>query len=697
MTAADRRRPPAGTRIGAADRYDREFRERIESITDADFWGALSANARTRPALAAASAGDRDGAWRLLGRLHGRTLASTAEATRAAIVTGHSATVDRQRSARLAAEVHARHFAVWHTQRERFDRVIDFNRRLTSSNQFGFHYLSWLSPYLAEIVLSESQIYRDDLLDILLQYYQQRKDIDSTLSFWSPVYYELGCGAKTSILLRTYSLLCETDAMTTDHREAILKLLLGFARHLYRDQESGLRPGNQQVTGCVALHWLGSAFREFREAPAWRRRADRLLRSHAELDFFADGGHSERSWDYGWIALRGLQEAYDRARLLGVGSDSHKQFWDSFFRRGYAWFGHALGPHGHNLNYNDGTTRQNPAIARGYESLTSEPAVRPGYLYGVDRRRSACLPESGFAFMRDPQDPEDGPYMSINFGPHGGTHTHPGLLDFSIWNRSVPLIEEVGRFGDYSHPLNRLFRSEEAHNQVIIDHVPMDRRTCGQDVRWYSDKTVDMFAAWHAGFPGHRIYRQIVYVKPHFWLIHDVVVAEDAMGIAHSCLHARTPFAVSGDDRATVTGEQGALLQFLGEPARRRLETMTDYDESQSIPTPEAATILDRYPFCENRFRLTATRWNDPGDNRPIHFALVIVPVANGHLPAVEATPLALGETAGARGWTLRVGSHPPCTILSNPLAERLSVGPRSKPSTLAIKWQKGWTRCDGN
>ncbi|NTV38000.1 MAG: hypothetical protein HGA82_02260, partial [Anaerolineales bacterium] len=77
--------------------------------------------------------------------------------------------------------------------------------------------------------------------------------------------------------------------------------------------------------------------------------------------------------------------------------------------------------------------------------------------------------------MRTAETP-DSPFMSINFGHWGGGHTHDDLLDFSIWRYGQPLIEEVGRFGSYDNPLDPFFRSEEAHNQIVLQNIPMNRR-----------------------------------------------------------------------------------------------------------------------------------------------------------------------------------------------------------------------------
>ncbi len=168
--------------------------------------------------------------------------------------------------------------------------------------------------------------------------------------------------------------------------------------------------------------------------------------------------------------------------------------------------------------------------------------------------------------------------MSINFGHWGGGHTHQDLLDFSIWRYGRPLIEEVGRFGSYDNPLDPFFRSEEAHNQIILENIPMNRREHrGEDVLWQTTDAADFFSAWHDGYSQARIQRQIVFVRPDYWVIYDTIKADELIFQASNLLHGLKPFQVLGGGKARLEGSPSCLVVCANPEDLRRLTTGVDY------------------------------------------------------------------------------------------------------------------------
>ena len=272
---------------------DTYLKQRIENITEADFWSALRTGPGLRAAIAAGKAGRKAQAYRLVGEHHAKSLASEAEAYVESVQQVGSA-AEAATTVREKADLILQHqIDGWHTRVIKFGKVIDFNADFGASGQYGFHYLGWLTPVMQQYVLSGRAKYRNCFVDIIKQYYSQRAKIKRRIASLHPVYYELGAHAKTNVILPTYAHLVGDEQLDPKAREAMLKLLLGFARSLYRIAEPGYRAGNWQIVGCASLYWLGAAFPEFKEAAAWRKRGEERIRQHAEQDFFADGGHGE--------------------------------------------------------------------------------------------------------------------------------------------------------------------------------------------------------------------------------------------------------------------------------------------------------------------------------------------------------------------------------------------------------------------
>ena len=146
------------------------FKQRIETISEEDFWSSFLPVKGLEPAIAAGKAGNRDLAYSLLGEYHRRTLAVEANAYRQRIVAGVKAP-DALKKQREAADMTLRRdISGWASQRIQFGPVIDFNANFGRSGQYGFHYLGWLVPVLDQYVTSRETKYRDDFIAITKQY-----------------------------------------------------------------------------------------------------------------------------------------------------------------------------------------------------------------------------------------------------------------------------------------------------------------------------------------------------------------------------------------------------------------------------------------------------------------------------------------------------------------------------------------------
>lgn len=662
---------------------DTYFNQRIETITERDFWSAIRPSRDLHPAIQAGLTGHKAEAYRLLGQYHARSLT-----TEVADALAEIRKTPAPEKIRQAADRVLRHeIQGWHTQIIRFGPVIDFNADFGQSGQYGFHYLNWLAPVLHQYVLGGQARYLDGFIEIIKQYYAQRTRIVRRIAHLHPVYYELGARAKANLFRPAYAILAADSALDTDAREALLKLLLGFARSLYRLQASGYRAGNWQIVGCQALYGIGAAFPEFREAATWRRKAEAILAEHAKRDFFADGGHGERCWGYGLMSLGGMFEFYQSAVRHHLMAGRRRAGWTRFLKRGYQWFAKSTAPGLMMLNYGDGDISSAQRVIDQALEQFPDFQRRPPVL-GVDRARSNILRASGYAFMRCGAE-DTAPFMSINFGGWGGAHTHQDLLDFTLWRYGQPLIEEVGRFSSYDHALNPRFRAAESHNQVVLDHLAMDRKAHrGQDVRWLSQDAYDLFSAWHEAYGCARIYRQIAFLKPDAWLIYDVVTAREYLFQATQCWHGVRPFQRLSEGVWRLAGQPSCLMVCAQPDQIRRIATGVDYDRRDY-----GALAATAPAYQHERHRLQLSQWRDIGDSRPIVFATLLVPF-KGRSPDVRLRALPVrGDASGRAGaYAVTIGRRTD-EVIFNPSEAPITMGRRRFNSWATVRPYHSQTR----
>jgi len=637
---------------------DSYTRERIENITEDDFWSSFDKKKIALcDAVANGVAGKKKQAYLLLRQYHADSLSCERDEW---MSDWGNAVIDRESLGHLTnhekAEAVMRHdICGWHTHRIQFASVIDFNADFGKTGQYGFHYLTWLAPVLREYTLSGDPKYARKFLEIIQHYYSQRTSLKWRIPHLHPVYYELGVAAKTPLLLSACAILSPCDIISSVQYEGMMKLLLGFARSLFRIQKCGYKTGNWQIVGARTLYWLGSAFSEFKESKLWRKRAESILDEHLKQDFFSDGGHSERCWGYGAMSLNGMFEHYRDAcrygRLVGV----RKARWTRFLKCAFRWFAKSTAPGNLMLNYGDGHISSADDLIAKAEKIFPDFA-RAGGMLGVDRSESYFLKTSGYAFMRAGNGDGESPYISINWGKSGGWHTHSDLLDFSLWCYGKPLIEEVGRFGSYDNPLDHFFRSPEAHNQIVLPHLPMQRHSCGgENILWHTTEKADFFSGEHYAYKEAVVKRQILFVKPEpelvvdgkipdsptcCCLIYDVVTAEELSFQVQNVLHAPSLFKQNDCSRPIwlAGNDDACIIACARNDDFRRVTTDVDYSCSEHEHN------------TDERHRLTFWKWRDIGDNRPVTFVTLLVPCRAGNMPAIEINELAVDDCSGEAG-----------------------------------------------
>jgi len=423
---------------------------------------------------------------------------------------------------------------VWGDSIIRFGARVDFNRQIGQSGIYGFHYWIWSRPLLMAWAITGNQKYLNKFDSLFNTWYEQRNTITRTIPNLDVVYYELGLGVRNRMFIEYY-LLPFTGRTATTH-ERMLKTTLAAGRWLYELQRwEGYRPGNWQAHGSYMLVQLALVFPEFREAPEWLRIGLQRMMEHLAQDFYADGGHSERSpRNYTmatYLTYRNLTYLLTR---YGVRKDVVSKIQGSMGRT-IDWWITMLAPTGEIPAINDSHRGLFPtAVLRDGAALFGTPHVDGilQALFHTQQAKSTSLPDftsrflpaSGFSVMRSGWDPAAF-YLTVNHGPFAGFHSHNDLLDFELYAYGTPLAVDAGIGLTYDDPLyTSWYKTSRAHNMVVVNDSDIQHEGVeGEHVRWGSLRSLDFFSGDHHGYQRfgvlHR--RQIVFVKNSYWLVLD--------------------------------------------------------------------------------------------------------------------------------------------------------------------------------
>ncbi len=463
-----------------------------------------------------------------------------------------------------------------------FGDKVDFNREVGQSGKYGFHYWIWSRPLIMAAELTGDQKYTAKFDELFNTWYEQRNSIVSTIPDLDVVYYELGPGVRNRMFIENY--LLSNNTRTAETHERMLKTVLAAGRWLYELQRwEGYRPGNWQIHGSYMLVQLALVFPEFRESSEWLRIGLQRMTEHLEKDFFSDGGHSERCpRNYTQATYLSFRNLHYLLGTYKVRKDIKAKIRASIGRT-IDWWITMLAPTGEIPAINDSHRGLFPLkiLRDGAESF-GKPVVYSVLrnLFAEKRKRKEALPvytsrhmpESGFSVMRTDWTP-DALYMTVNYGPEAGFHSHFDLLDFELYAYGKPLAIDAGIGLTYDDPLyNPWYRSTKAHNMVAVNDSNIERvGVKGENIKWGSTRSLDYFSGEHRGYRRFGIMnrREIAFVKPSYWFILDELFCERGGDTLSWYFHSPETLVPSGSGFVSASSP-GLRIMPVGQDFRTR-------------------------------------------------------------------------------------------------------------------------------
>jgi hypothetical protein len=517
-----------------------------------------------------------------------------------------------------------------------FSRPIDFNASFGDQSKYGFHYLIWMESLPHAALETGDNRYITAYLDILSQWYAVRDTITGARPM-HPVFYELGLSGRSKRFLDFLYLMKLRNwgsMLSADHIRILFKSLLGAGRWLALEQNSkGYRQGNWQVHGFWALLTIGYTVPEFIESEEFRSVGANYLEQHLERDYYEDGGHSERCYSYGSGCLKHFEEATLLAEANPQIPITMKHDWRSHTLKAFSWFLKMAGPGGECPGINDGFFSKPVDLFRRAAEFSGDTTylapikqeLGPGPEPKDPDFKSIRLSPSEFCVMRSGWEPDD-TYMLINYGQYPGGHSHMGLLDFNLYWQGVPLAAEVGRFGPYDAPLDLYYRSEQAHNHVVVEGAESARPEIrGEDIEFGSTESFDFFSGIHRAYEASAqviIERRILFLKPWGFLISDAVSCSPRRRSALWYLHSPYPINTS-TDLAVASGEDIGMVIAPADPRQiKYAHTGIDYLEEmvKEMPLYSGVPPTVNWP---DRYFIALRGWNIPSPITPFDVLLL--------------------------------------------------------------------------
>lgn len=468
------------------------------------------------------------------------------------------------------------------------------------SRFYGFHYLGWMRPLLEAYALTGRAEYAERYGELFSQWYDARNQVVGDWPGLDIIWYSLGVWARSGLFDQAISLLSGEPAFTDEQWRQTMKCLLGGARWA-AEEHATFRNGNWQLVSVTELAHECALYPEFAEHPSWRAVAQRRIEDHLELDFYADGGHHERSPSYHTMCLQALQVAALSADAQQWPLVDHPRL-----RAAHAWLAEMAHPAG-----------WVPHLQDSHLVYPAEMLLVGHYLYGVpewkwlvekwmdtdriiDRLdwlglrpdgsdpvesfraapsaepagRSTLLETSGYAILRQGRSAGDLTTV-VNLGPYVGhelePHSHHASLDFIISGWGEPLAWEAGGSPSYDDPgYYTWYQAGRGHNSVVLDGEPDSAgRNTVMESFWTvggSHGGVDVVTGRHDTY-AQRHRRTMIFVRsqPSYWLVIDDLGGQPVSSTW--TIHGRSAWQPDGERRYVSSVAPGLVVVPVEAPA----------------------------------------------------------------------------------------------------------------------------------
>ena len=317
--------------------------------------------------------------------------------------------------------------------------------------------------------------------------------------------------------------------------------------------------GNHLLRESNGLANLAGTFPFFKSASKWKEIALCRLDREYQSQLNKDGSHYELSTGYHWMVIEELNKTSSLQKnfnwLLPDCNAEQKlekafHFLTYIVRPDFTW-----------PQLNDGFFDSNENQLSEF-AKASERFDRKDLLWVASRGKrgtkpaetSSSFPQAGLHVMRS-NWANDANYLLFDTGAFGGMHGHEDMLSIEIAANGHNILVDPGTFTyNAQDPFRAYFASSHSHNTLSVDGMSQVRRwqtahqspesNVNSNARWRSSESFDFAAGvYRDGYAKYafrepaysEIHHQIshsrfvLFVKPNYWLIGDLVLSPETL------------------------------------------------------------------------------------------------------------------------------------------------------------------------
>jgi len=452
----------------------------------------------------------------------------------------------------------------------------------------------------------------------------------------------------------------DSPAFTPEALVKIMKSEYEHAEHLVKNPTSA----NWLTCESMGVLTIGTLFPEFKRAPEWRKIAIERLYGQLDKEVYPDGLENELALGYNnWVVdeFSNVLKLMKLNDMMGEVPADYKQRLECK----YNYQLYAMRPDGQVFGFNDSwSANPQKLLEQAAEYYPERADFKWAATRGKEGKQpandSVAFPYSGHYVMRTGWNPQD-LLLHFDAGPWGSGHQHEDKLGFQAYGFGKTLLTEGGVYMYDASRWRRYVLSTRAHNTIRVDGL--DQRNGGERASWvlpYPFKpldnlwlTSDQWDFVEGGYDfgygdrkqatvpaSHR--RSILFVKPSYWIITDVLTPTDGEVYQVESLFHFAADQATASGLAVATPTTDAAVQIIAAP-----------QEGLSLRVVKGVEEEPVQGYANGPWRPVPTalyEWKTTGPSRVTY---IIYPTASGQaspVKEVKAVPVTndLGQPANA-------------------------------------------------
>lgn len=357
----------------------------------------------------------------------------------------------------------------------------------------------------------------------------------------------------------------------------VLKHILEHADYLMEDRLFN-PDGNWAAFETNGLFHCAVLLPEFKDSPLWLEKAEKRFSILLESLVYPDGTPKEISMGYHWANTTFFSDS------LRLGLANHVEMDPRFpdtVKRMIEACAYTMTPNFGTIGFGDANwTVASDRIKLGKELFPKHPFfpwfASQGKRGDPPNFVSWSSPWAGWYVMRESWR-SDALYLIFDAGPIGASHFHADKLGMVVHVGPTKVLHETSNYAYDGSEMQQYVRGTWSHNTIVVDeriqrshgmknHLVTKKKL---DNRWVTNADFDfaegLYNLGYADGEGmshvaHR--REVLFVKPDFWIVVDQLVPEDEEEHDYRALFHLSPEPIEVDEEsktASVSWEGGTF------------------------------------------------------------------------------------------------------------------------------------------